>query len=247
MHTVWCLEPLHSDCSVGRMAGSRYWVWHGLPCDAISAFVTDDAGSLWLYLHCGLVEISSAELRKRWQQPDAMLKLKVFDALDGMQGGSAPFQASAKTPDGKLWFANEAVLQMVDPAQPSQNSLPPIVHVESITADQRQYQPGAVVRLPALTRNLEIDYTAPSFAIPQRVRFRYRLDGHDAAWQEPGTRQQAFYSDLRPGQYRLDVIAANQDGVWSQVGATQDFFVAPAWYQTIWFWVLAVAAFLILF
>src|SRR6266436_6286308 len=72
------------------------------------------------------------------------------------------------------------------------------------------------LRLPPLTRDLEIDYTALSFVVPQKVLFRYRLDGRDSAWQEPGTRRQAFYSDLRPGRYRFRVIACNNDGVWNE-------------------------------
>jgi signal transduction histidine kinase len=107
-------------------------------------------------------------------------------------------------------------------------------------SDQKRYAAGTLLRLPPATRNLEIDYTAPVFAVPQRVHFRYRLEGHDGGWQEPGTRRQAFYSDLRPGRYRFQVIASNEDGVWNETGATLDLSVAPAWYQTTWFKVACV-------
>ena len=88
------------------------------------------------------------------------------------------------------------------------------------------------MRLPPLTRNLQIDYVGLSFVAPQKIRFRYRLDGRDDAWQEPGTRRQAFYNDLRPGTYRFHVIASNNDGVWNEEGASLEIVVAPAWYQT---------------
>src|SRR5262249_7900856 len=97
-----------------------------------------------------------------------------------------------------------------------------------------------VVRLPALTRDLEIDYVGLSFVAPQRVQFRYRLEGRDAIWQEPGTRRQAFYSDLRPGTYRFRGIASNNDGVWNEEGASLEIVIAPAWYQTRIFLVLGV-------
>jgi signal transduction histidine kinase len=87
---------------------------------------------------------------------------------------------------------------------------------------------------------LQIDYTALSFVVPQKVRFRYKLDGHDASWQDPGTRRQAFYSDLRPGQYQFRVIASNNDGVWNEAGSILNFSVAPAWYQTNLFTILCV-------
>ena len=70
--------------------------------------------------------------------------------------------------------------------------------------------------------------------MPQKVQFRYRLEGRDRDWQDPGNRRQAFYTDLRPGQYRFQVMASNNDGVWNTTGATLDFFILPAFYQTIW-------------
>jgi signal transduction histidine kinase/ligand-binding sensor domain-containing protein len=208
---------------------------NGLPCDDVDAFITDDTGTLWLHLRCGLVAIAKAELQKWWDEPEATLKLRVLDALDGVQPGTAPFQGSAKTADGRLWFANGSMLQMIDPSRLAYNTVPPLVHVEDVIADQKRYAIGSLVRLPPAVRNLEIDYTAPVFAVPQKVNFRYRLEGHDAAWQEPGTRRQAFYSDLRPGRYRFQVIASDEDGVWNETAATLDLSVAPAWYQTTWF------------
>jgi signal transduction histidine kinase len=112
------------------------------------------------------------------------------------------------------------------------------VHVEDVVADRKRYSATEGLRLPPLTRELEIDYTALSFVVPQKVRFRYKLEGHDADWQEPGIRRQAFYNDLRPGPYRFRVIACNNDGVWNENGATLDLTIAPAWYQTSWFRVL---------
>jgi signal transduction histidine kinase len=127
---------------------------------------------------------------------------------------------------------------MVDPAHLSRNAVLPPVHVEGVIADHKSYSSVAGVRLPPRTRDLEIDYTALSFAAPRKVRFRYKLEGLDLAWQDPGSRRQAFYSNLRPGKYRFRVIASNNDGVWNDDGATMDFSIAPAWYQTRLFLIL---------
>jgi signal transduction histidine kinase len=154
--------------------------------------------------------------------------------------------AAVRSPDGKLWFANNLVLQMFDPAHPRINLVIPPVHVEQILADRNRYSPSAGVALPALVRSLEIDYTALSFVAPEKVRFRYQLEGHDAGWQEAGTRRQAFYNDLPPGQYRFRVIACNDDGVWNEAGAFLNFSIRPAYYQTTWFRVSCVATFLAL-
>ena len=217
-------------------------VRNGLPCDVVYAFISDDRGDLWLYTQCGLVEITATELQKWWEHPDIVLQVRVFDAFDGAQPDRAPFGAAAKSPDGRLWFANGHLLQMIDPDHLADNPLPPPVQVEGIVADRRNYFPQDGLRLPSLTRDLEVDYTALSFVAPQKVRFRYKLEGRDTAWQEPGTRRQAFYSDLRPGRYRFQVIACNNDGVWNEAGAILNFSVAPAWYQTNWFRILCVVS-----
>jgi signal transduction histidine kinase len=129
---------------------------------------------------------------------------------------------------------------MVDTAHLASNLIAPRVHIEEIIVDRQNQSPQQGIRLPSHTRDLEIDYTALSFAIPQKMRFRYKLEGRDEGWQDAGTRRQAFYSDLGPGKYRFHVIACNNDGVWNDKGATVDFSVLPAVYQTAWFRVACV-------
>jgi signal transduction histidine kinase len=125
----------------------------------------------------------------------------------------------------------------------TENTVPPPVHINGIVADRKSYLPQEGLRLPALTHDLQIDYTALSFTAPKKVLFRYKLEGHDTSWQEPGTRRQAFYSDLRPRDYRFRVIACNNDGIWNDIGASLNFSIAPAYYQTSWFRLLCGAVF----
>ena len=217
-------------------------VRNGLPCDVVYALIEDGHRALWLYTQCGLVEIAGTEMQRWWEQPGTTVQLKTLDPFDGAQPGWAPFAGAARSPDGRLWFANGLVLQMIDPDHLTGNVLPPPVHIEGMIADRKSYSPGKDLRLPPLTRDLEIDYTALSFVAPQKVRFRYRLEGRDTAWQEPGSRRQAFYSDLRPGRYQFRVIACNSDGVWNEQGAVLAFSVASAWYQTSVFLLLCITA-----
>jgi PAS domain S-box-containing protein len=222
-------------------------VRNGLPCDVIYALISDRKATLWLYAACGLIAIPNAELQRWWKSPDATVKTRLFDVFDGAQPMSTPFRPNAsQSPDGRLWFANQNVVQMIDPDHLDRNPILPPVHVEEIIADHKSYAPRDGLRLPALTRDLEVDYTALSFVAPQKVRFRYRLEGHDSEWQDAGTRRQAFYADLRPGKYRFRVIGCNNDGVWNEEGATLAFSVAAAWYQTWWFRGVSLAAFLAL-
>jgi signal transduction histidine kinase len=171
-----------------------------------------------------------------WDGNTGRVNAKLIDVLDGAMPGFPDFSPKASTaPDGRLWFVNGTVAQMFDPAHPAFNRIRPPVHIESIIADHRLLTPEHELHLPALTRQLEIDYTALSFVLPQKVKFRYKLEGHDADWQDADTRRQAFYNDLPPGAYTFHVIACNNSGVWNETGASSSFVIPPAWYQTLWF------------
>jgi PAS domain S-box-containing protein len=113
-----------------------------------------------------------------------------------------------------------------------------------VRANGRQAGSLTNLALPARTTDLQIGYTALSLAVPEKVRFQYKLEGVDKDWQGVGTRREAFYNSLGPGTYHFRVIACNNDGVWNEEGARLDFNIAPAWYQTFWFRLLCVAAFL---
>lgn len=211
---------------------------NGLPCEEVYAITFDRRGDLWLYMNCALGMLTSADFQAWQRNPGATVTIQTFDALEGVRPNPAAFVAAARAPDGRLWFANSASLQFVDPEHLRRNTVLPPVYIEQVIADRTAYPVQGVLQLPRLNRDLEIDYTALSFVAPQKVRFRYRLDGRDDAWQEAGTRRQAFYTDLRPGQYRFRVIASNNDGVWNEEGASLSFVVAPAWYQMKSFYVL---------
>jgi signal transduction histidine kinase/streptogramin lyase len=215
---------------------------NGLPCEQVYAITFDRKDDLWLYMNCALGVLKHADLQAWKQNPDISVTIRIFDALDGVRPTAASFVAAARSADGRLWFANTGLLQVINPERLVRNTTPPPVHIEQVVADRIAYEAQRTVRLPPLTRDLQIDYVGLSFVAPHKMRFRYRLDGRDEAWQEPGSRRQAFYSDLRPGTYRFRVIASNNDGVWNEEGASIDLVVAPAWYQTRIFLVLSIVS-----
>jgi PAS domain S-box-containing protein len=219
---------------------------NGLPCDGVNGFAVDDKKHLWLNTPCGFVEIAASDVQRWRMHPDTMVQARLFGTLDGALPGSTPFNPAAKSPDGRLWFVNNVVLQMIDPSHVSGDRAVPPVYVEAVVADRKQYKPQEGLLLPPLTSDLRIGYTSPSFLIPQKVEFRYRLNGHDRDWEQAGTRREAFYTQLGPGKYRFRVIACNNSGVWNEQGATLDFAIAPAYWQTNWFRALCVVAFLAL-
>jgi signal transduction histidine kinase len=219
----------------------------------------DDVHSFWLSMPCGLVRIGRLEL-DAWaaavdKDKEAMptIQITVFDSSDGVRsrslaGGYSPL--ATKSPDGKLWFLPVDGVSVVDPRQLPFNKLPPPVHIEQITADRKTYDVASAansqMRLPPLVRDLQIDYTALSLVAPEKVLFRYKLEGWDRDWQDVGNRRQAFYNNLFPRNYRFRVMACNNSGVWNEAGTFLDFAVAPAYYQTTWFRLSCLATFLAL-
>ena len=127
---------------------------------------------------------------------------------------------------------------MIDPKNLPRNHMPPSVHVERLVVDHKSYAILEGLKLPVSPREIEIDFAGLSYVVPEKVRFRYKLVGHDQDWADSGTRRQAFYNDLSPGTYTFHVVASNNDGVWNSQGASITFTIPPAWYQTIWFFVL---------
>jgi signal transduction histidine kinase len=225
------------DGLVGLRQGKaqRMTTKNGLPCDAVYSFIEDTRKTWWLNTECGLVELADSELQRWWENPDAVVRIRLNDALDGARPGRYGITSADVSRDGRVWFATGFVVQMVNPSRLSQAALPAQTHVDSVIVDRRELKAVDELEIGPNPRDLQIGYTSPTFAIPQKVRFRYRLDGHDHDWHDAGTRRQAFYTDLPPGQYSFHVIASNQDGVWNERATTLNFSIAPAYYQTSWF------------
>jgi signal transduction histidine kinase/ligand-binding sensor domain-containing protein len=259
--TLWAAtEEGLSRLKNGRFA--RIASKNGLPCDSVHWVIEDDDHSFWLYMPCGLVRISHSEM-DAWaaavdksKDTNRSIQSTVFDSSDGVRTlaviGSFTPQV-AKSSDGKLWFLPWDGVSVIDPHHIPFNKLPPPVHVEQVTADRKIYwqnwsgdASSSQPRLPPLVRDLTIDYTAPSFVAPEKVLFRYKLEGMDRDWQDAGNRRQAFYTNLSPGNYRFRVAACNNSGVWNEAGTFLDFSIAPAYYQTTWFRASCVVVFLIL-
>jgi signal transduction histidine kinase/ligand-binding sensor domain-containing protein len=218
---------------------------NGLPCNAIHWALEDDDGSFWLYTSCGLVRISRTEMDAWIADPKHRVESTVWDAADGVRLRSSAASAYgprvAKSTDGRLWFVTGEGVQVVDPHHLAFNKLPPPVHIEQIVADHKicwQNLPGAAVanlRLPPRTRDLQIDYTALSLVAPEKVHFKYKLQGQDSDWREVVNDRQVQYSNLPPGHYRFRVKASNNSGAWNEEDTFLDFSVAPAYWQTDWF------------
>jgi signal transduction histidine kinase/ligand-binding sensor domain-containing protein len=218
---------------------------NGLPCNEGHWIVADDAGAYWLLMRCGLVRIARTDVEAWAANPQRKVVATTYDFFDGARlfaFNRLERPQVSKSTDGCIWLIFPGTLAVLDPVHLPTNSIAPSVHVEQITADGTAFQARPGLRLPPLVRDLQVDYTALSLVVPEKNQFRVMLEGRDIDWQDVGTRRQAFYTDLGPGSYRFRVKGSNNSGVWNEDGATLEFAIAPAYYQTRWFATLVVAS-----
>ena len=207
--------------------------------------------AFWLYTACGLARVARSDVEawaaevKKDGAATPPVKATVLDHSDGvrvhaMSGNYAP--QVGKSRDGRIWFLPWDGVSVLDPGRLRFNALPPPVHIEQVTADRQVYAPAPGLWLPRHVRDVSIDFTALSFVAPEKIRFRYILEGQDPEWKEVVNDRRAHYSNLPPGQYRFRVQASNNSGVWNEEGAVLQFAIAPAYYETRWFQAICAAA-----
>jgi len=245
--TVW----LGAERGLSRLEGQRFVTWNsanGLPGDRVLWILSETGGRICLGYSTGVACVSRSELDRAARDVSHLVAYSFLDDGDGLKGNpDRGWQSPAvRASDGKLWFRTSEGVAIIDPQDLTRNLVVPPVHVERLVADGAAVDATQPVRLRPLTRDIEIDYTALSLAEPRKVRFRYKLEGFDSDWRDAGTRRQAFYTNLRPHPYRFRVLACNNDGVWNESGATLDFDLLPAFYQTQSFLLLCALVLIIL-
>jgi signal transduction histidine kinase/ligand-binding sensor domain-containing protein len=251
---VFSLHQSRDVLWVGGVRGLAYFdgrkfhslhLEEGTPLQNVTAIMETADASLWLHAVPGVFSLPAAEVQRAREDPTYRVRYRTFDFLDGLPGRptlSFPQPTAIAGAGGRLWFATSDGVAWIDPGQIGFNPIAPWVTIRALRANGVSYPVGPNLTLPKRTDSLQIDYAALSLSVPQRIRYRYKLDGLDRDWQDPGQRREAIYTNLDPGQYRFRVIAANNDGVWNESGATLDFYIAPAFTQTYWFIALCVLA-----
>ena len=202
----------------------------------ITGIVETAAGELWLH---GLKNA----FRIRKDQVEAGLTgqtvtAEVFDFHDGLRAPTSKFEPSPtliQDAAGRLWFSTTQGLFWIDPAAAATrkaDAAPPQTLLRAVRSDGKLITAGTDLLLPANPGQTEFSYAAAALGVSDRIHYRYRLDGIDADWQDAGTRRRAYYTHLPPGQYRFEVAASNEQGLWSDAPTALAFEVEAAWYQT---------------
>jgi signal transduction histidine kinase/ligand-binding sensor domain-containing protein len=209
----------------------------GLFDNIIYAIVLDNAGCFWAHSDSGFFRVSRQSLNDFADGKISRVECTAYTDLTAVKSAERDQQvpSGCKTPDGRIAFATAQGVVMIDPAHMPTNTIRPPVHIDSVRANGRELDPNAVETVPPGKGELEFHFAGLSYIAPQKMLFRYRLDGYDKEWVEAGNRRMAFYTNLKPGRYTFHVIAANADGIWNEVGDSLELELRPHFYQTTWF------------
>ncbi len=224
---------------------TRFTTQEGLLTSSVGYLIEDDKGSLWMGSTAGLMRVRKKDLNDFAKGLTNSIQCRAYGKPDGLPAsectsGSQP--AACRSREGRLWFPTIKGLVTVNPAELNQNTNPPPVVIESVLIDGQLHNSIGLraklpesVTVPAGKERLEIDYTSLNLGAPDRARFQYRMEGHEKDWTPAGNIRAAQYHRLPPGNYRFQVKACNEDGVWSEPGSTLAITVLPPIWRTWWF------------
>ncbi len=212
-----------------------------LSSTSIHAILDDGQNHLWFATGSGIARCDCAGIAGMMEGVDCLnwIEFTTADGLISRETAMNSHPSAWQAQDGRLWFATPKGLESVDPAHFPVNLVPPPVAIERFAVDDRDERLRGArdsISVPAGHNHFQFDYAGLSFVAPQKVRYRFMLEGFDHNWTDAGTRRIAYYTNIPPGHYTFRVQAANNDGVWNTDGAALGFELRPHFYQTVWFY-----------
>ena len=247
-HVIWLGTAGSGLLRYAEGKFTRFTVKEGMFDDTIFTVLEDASGYLWMSSNRGIVRVRKSELNSFASGQVMRITYQSFGVADGMLSaecnGDGYGPAGWKTSEGKLFVITMGGAVEIDPEHVPVNTLAPPVVIEGVLANKAAILPNSNVA--AGDGALEFQFAGLSFVSPEKVIFKYKLEGFDKDWVSAGSRRSAFYTNIPPGAYRFQVIAGNNDGVWNETGASFSFYLRPHFYQTYWFWGLVLIAALLL-
>jgi signal transduction histidine kinase/ligand-binding sensor domain-containing protein len=216
----------------------------GLPSNSVYQILQDRSGTFWLSGPNQIASIAEAQMDSTAPSVSSPLSVTVYDmpfGADGAQiyGGRQP--SGYLAPDDSVWFPTSRGAAHIAHATPAQGPAPRAV-VDDVIADGRSISMNATnngdLRIAAGVSRLRFDFSAVSLRSQAGVRFRYKLEDFDQAWNTPSEDLTASYTNLPAGHYRLRVVAFDSSRPTEISEADLDFVKAPYIYQTWWFYTL---------
>ncbi len=229
------------DEALSRVKITSYRARNGLFDEVIHRLVEDDHGRLWMSTNRGIFWVKKDELNAFAEGRLRRVNSVAYDTRDGMRDREANRLGGLKDRHGRLWFSTMGGVVMIEPKQITTAPVPNVVIEQVRAGEEPVYGEAGRLTLAAQQRTFEVEYTAPSFLRPERMRFRYKLDGYDKDWTEV-ERRSVFYTRVPAGRYRFRVQAANHEGGWNEAGASVQILVQPFFFETWWFYLLCALA-----
>ena len=241
--SLWFTSPSDGLTRYTDGKFTPFGIKDGLITSEFYCVLFDGIGGLWLSSPRGITYLKRTDIDDYQTGRIKTLPSQVYVTADGMKtdecfGGWQP--AGWKTHDGCLWFATKKGAVKIDAKTFKQNDSPPPVLIDQVVVNQEKMPAGQFAVISPGKEKIEFHYTALSLIVPERVLFKYKLEGFDKEWVEVGTRRVAYYTNLPPGNYRFRVVACNNDGVWNDVGTSYSFILKPHFYQSYWFYGLLI-------
>jgi signal transduction histidine kinase/ligand-binding sensor domain-containing protein len=204
----------------------------------ISGIVETADGDLWLNALGGILHVPRSEISEALKNSAYPVKGEHFGTREGLPGHPfqlRPLNTAIEGTDGRLWFATSGGVVWLDSAHTTNNVPPTPVTIQSVSADDKNYQLVSELKFPAHTSSVQISYASVSLSDPEAIRYRYKLQEADKDWHEVATANPVNYRNLSPGSYHFSVASTDTNGVWSDKVATTEFTILPTFYQTVWF------------
>jgi ligand-binding sensor domain-containing protein/signal transduction histidine kinase len=202
--------------------------------ETILGVIADDHRALWIATTNHVLRVAADNFRTGQLTGSDVTEFTVADGLRGTEGVRRN-RSVARDRLGMIWFSLTSGLSVVDPSRLARGSAPAIVHINAMVADGSPVTLDREVRIPSARQRIGFSFVGLSLAVPERVQFRYRLEGFDHEWSNPVSTGEAIYTNLAPGSYRFDVMASNSDGLWNSATTSVAFEIVPAFWQTWWF------------
>ncbi len=209
--------------------------------EQVTGLAEDRYGWLWMSTSGHVLRVNRDKLVRGVLGAEDIREYGLADGLRGMEG-TKRHRSVVVDPAGRIWFSLNRGISMVDPARLSRNSAPAIVHIQTILADGSPVGLSGAIHIPGGRQRITFGFAGLSLSVPDRVRFRYLLDGFDNTWSGPVAAREAVYTNVPPRNYRFRVVASNPDGVWSGQEAVVSVAVDPLFWQTWWFRLCVVLA-----
>ncbi|MCW5556997.1 MAG: hypothetical protein KIT22_04045 [Verrucomicrobiae bacterium] len=263
---VWAIHEdeegvlwLGTAAGLNRFRDGRFFSFaqaDGMIHTELNHILEDGQGRLWLSSNHGIVRVERKALNAFADGRIQRLPVYHYGIADGMpddetNGEQQP--SGCRANDGRLYFASQRGLVMIDPRELPPDAPAPSLRIEEVKADGDVVYASGQVRgvaraedasaaqdsltlPPGTTESLEIRFTAISISVAEPVQIEYRLDGLETAWRRAGSDRVAAYINLKPRTYRFLLRAADAHGVHSEWDRGFVFTIQPHFWQTLPFY-----------